>query len=57
MQYNESKKPAEEIWKNPHPGIDIENYYFEKVPVDWADGFITEKEILKPSRLQKLQNE
>ncbi len=57
MQYNESKKPAEEIWKNPHPGIDIENYYFEKVPVDWADGFITEKEILKPSRLQKLQKE
>ena len=57
MQYNESKKPGEEIWKDPHPGIDIENYYFEKIPVDWADGFITEKEILKPSRLQKLQNE
>ena len=57
MQYYESKKPGEEIWKDPHPGIDIENYYFEKIPVDWADGFITEKEILKPSRLQKLQNE
>lgn len=54
MQYNESKKPGEEIWKDPHPGIDIENFYFEKIPVDWADGFITEKEILKPSRLQKL---
>jgi hypothetical protein len=54
MQYNESKKPGEEIWKDPHPGIDIENFYFEKIPVDWADGFITEKEILKPSLLQKL---
>lgn len=57
MQYNESRKPGAEIWKDPHPGIDIENYYFEKVPVDWADGYITEKEILKPSRLQKLQDE
>ena len=56
MQYNESKKPGEEIWKDPHPGIDIENFYFEKIPVDWADGFITEKEILKPSRFQKLQD-
>ena len=54
MQYNESKKPGEEIWKDPHPGIDIENFYFERIPIDWADGFITEKEILKPSRLQKL---
>ena len=53
MQYNESKKPGEEIWKDPHPGIDIENFYFEKIPVDWADGFITEKKILKPSQLQK----
>ena len=54
MQYNESKKQGEEIWKDPHPGIDIENFYFEKIPVDWADGFITEKEILKPSLFQKL---
>ncbi len=54
MQYNESKKQVEEIWKDPHPGIDIENFYFEKIPVDWADGFITEKEIFKPSLLQKL---
>lgn len=57
MKYNERKKPGEEIWKDPHPGIDIENYYFEKIPVDWADGFITEKEILKPSRLKNLQSE
>jgi len=56
MQYLENKKPGEEIWKDPHPGIDIENFYFEKIPVSWADGFITETEILKPSRLQILQN-
>jgi len=57
LQYNETKKPGEEIWKDPYPGIDTENYYFEKIPVNWADGFITEKEILNPSRLQKLQYE
>ncbi len=54
MQYNERKKPGEEIWKDPHPGIDTENYYFEKIPINWADAFITEEEILNPSRLQKL---
>lgn len=54
MQYNEKKKPGEEIWKDPHPGIDTENYYFEKIPINWADGFITEEEILNPARLQKL---
>ena len=54
MQYNERRKPGEEIWKDPHPGIDTENYYFEKIPINWADGFITEKEVLNPSRLQKL---
>jgi translation initiation factor 2B subunit (eIF-2B alpha/beta/delta family) len=53
-QYNERRKPGEEIWKDPHPGIDTENYYFEKIPINWADGFITEKEVLNPSRLQKL---
>ena len=57
MQYNEIKKPEEEIWKDPYPGVNIENYYFEKIPVDWADGFITETDILKPSRLQTIQND
>ena len=57
MQYNEIKKPEEEIWKDPYPGINIENYYFEKIPVDWADGFITETDILKPSRLQTIQDD
>ena len=57
IQYNENRKPGEEIWKDPYPGVDVENYYFEKIPVSWADGFITEKEILKPSQLQKIQNE
>jgi translation initiation factor 2B subunit (eIF-2B alpha/beta/delta family) len=57
IQYNENRKPGEEIWKDPYPGVDVENYYFEKIPVSWADGFITEKEILNPSRLQKLKYE
>jgi translation initiation factor 2B subunit (eIF-2B alpha/beta/delta family) len=56
IQYNENRKPGEEIWKDPHPGVDVENYYFEKIPVSWADAFISEKEILQPSRLQKFQN-
>jgi translation initiation factor 2B subunit (eIF-2B alpha/beta/delta family) len=55
MQFSEKKKPGEEIWKDPQPGIEIENFYFEKIPVSWADGFITEKETLKPSQIQKLQ--
>jgi translation initiation factor eIF-2B subunit delta len=55
-QYTESKKPGEELWADPYPGVDIENYYFEKIPVGWADGFITEKEILKSSQIQSLQN-
>ena len=54
MPVSERKRPGEELWKDPHPGIEIENYYFEKVPVSWADGFITETEILKPSQIQKL---
>jgi translation initiation factor 2B subunit (eIF-2B alpha/beta/delta family) len=57
MQYTENKKPGEEIWKDPHPGIELENFYFEKVPIDWADGFITEQEILKPSQIKKFQND
>ncbi len=55
-QYIENKKPGAELWKDPYPGIDIENYYFEKIHVNWADGFITEKEILKPSRIQNQEN-
>jgi translation initiation factor 2B subunit (eIF-2B alpha/beta/delta family) len=56
MQYTEKKKPGEELWKDAPPGIDVENYYFEKIPVKWADGFITEKEIIKPSLLQTLRD-
>jgi translation initiation factor 2B subunit (eIF-2B alpha/beta/delta family) len=55
MQFTEIKKPGGEIWNDPHPGIEIENFYFEKVPLGWVDGYITEKEILKPSQIQKLQ--
>ena len=55
-QYIENKKPGAELWKDPYPGIDIENYYFEKIHVNWADGFITEKEILEPSLIQNQEN-
>ena len=44
MQYTENKKPGEELWKDAPPGLDIENFYFERVPLSWVDGFITEKE-------------
>lgn len=56
-EYIEDKKPPEELWQDPHPGIDVENYYFEKTPVDWVDGFITETEILKPSQLEALKKQ
>ena len=57
MEFIEDKNPAEEIWHDPPQGIHIENYYFEKTPVDWVDGFISEKEVLKPSQLESLKKQ
>jgi translation initiation factor 2B subunit (eIF-2B alpha/beta/delta family) len=57
IEFIEEKKPPEELWQDPHPGIDIENYYFEKTPVEWVDGFITETEVLKPSQLESLKKQ
>ena len=56
-EFIEDKKPPEELWQDPHPGIEVENYYFEKTPVDWVDGFISEMEILKPSQLESLRKQ
>ena len=56
-EFTEDKKPPEELWHDPHPGIDVENYYFEKTPVEWVDGFINETEVLKPSQLESLKNQ
>ena len=49
--------PPEEIWQDPQPGLDLENYYFEKTPVEWVDGFITETEVLKPTQLESLKKQ
>jgi len=56
-QFIQDKKPSEELWQDPHPGIEVENYYFEKTPVDWVDGFISETDVLKPSQLESLKRQ
>lgn len=55
LEYFEGKKPAEEIWDDPNEGLNIENFYFEKVPLSWVDGFITESEVLKPSQIENIR--
>jgi translation initiation factor 2B subunit (eIF-2B alpha/beta/delta family) len=55
-EYKESQKPKDEVWDDPPPGMNIENYYFEKIPAAWVDGFITENEVLKASRLESLKS-
>lgn len=56
-EYIEDKKNPEELWQDPHPGVEVENYYFERIPVIWVDGFITETGILKPSQLESLKKQ
>ena len=55
MEYTEEKKPEDEIWVNPPAGINVDNFYFEKTPSAWVDGFITENEILKPSQVENMK--
>ncbi len=57
IEYIENPKPADELWPDAEQGIDIENYYFEKTPVGWVDGFITETEVLKPAQLEFMQKQ
>jgi translation initiation factor 2B subunit (eIF-2B alpha/beta/delta family) len=55
MEYNEHQKAHSEIWQDPPSGIGIENFYFEKTPSAWVDGFITEIEVIKPSRVENMK--
>jgi len=55
IDYMEENKPGEEVWEDPPDGIKVENFYFEKTPSDWIDGFITENEILKPSQIENMK--
>ncbi len=54
-EYAEEKKSAEELWENAPEDIEVENYYFEKTPSAWVDGFITENEVLKPSKIENMK--
>ena len=56
MEYKEDNKPKEEVWASPPNGIIVENYYFEKTPSAWVDGFITEYEVLKPSHVENMKS-
>jgi translation initiation factor 2B subunit (eIF-2B alpha/beta/delta family) len=55
MEYKESQKTPDEVWENPPQGMGIENFYFEKTPAAWVDGFITETEVLKPSQVENMK--
>ncbi len=55
MEYIENKKPGDEVWEDAPAGIEVENYYFEKTPSSYVDGFITENEILKPSQIENMK--
>jgi translation initiation factor eIF-2B subunit delta len=55
MQYIEETKPGEEVWSDAPAEILVENYYFEKTPSSWVDGFITENEVLKPSQVETMK--
>jgi translation initiation factor eIF-2B subunit delta len=55
MEYVENKKPEDEIWDNVPSGVEVENFYFEKIPSGYVDGFITEAEILKPLQIENMK--
>ncbi len=55
-EYVEEQKPGEEVWEDPPAGIEVENYYFEKTPSAWVDGFVTEKGTIKPSRIENMKS-
>lgn len=39
----EDIKPPDELWKNPPDNVIVENYYFERIPNELVNLFITEK--------------
>ena len=56
IEYTEEQKPVNEVWVDPPDGIEVENFYFEKIPSAWVDGFITENEILKSSQIENMKS-
>jgi translation initiation factor 2B subunit (eIF-2B alpha/beta/delta family) len=49
----EEQNPGE-ILLDPHPGITIKNYYFDRTPLDMITGFVTERGILTPEEVRSL---
>lgn len=49
-------KPASELLIAPPENVNPVNYYYEKTPIRFCDGFITEYGIIKPSKLQQRLN-
>ncbi|MBU7031616.1 MAG: hypothetical protein HXS53_03720 [Theionarchaea archaeon] len=43
-----------EILLNPHPGITVKNFYFDKTPLHMITGFVTERGILTPEDVKSL---
>lgn len=49
----EEKNP-EEVLKEPHKNVYVKNYYFDKTPLDFITGFITEYGIYTPEKVKSL---
>lgn len=51
-QAPETPKPAEEIARIDVPGVTVENRYFDRTPIEWLAGVITEDGVLRPRELE-----
>lgn len=55
VTFHEEVKSPSEIWKNPPSGILAENYYFESIPNELVDFFITETGAYPGKEIQNLK--
>ncbi len=48
----EPLRDSKQVWEDPPPETQVENYYFDEVPLDLFTGVITEEEIFTPSEMR-----
>jgi len=49
----EPPKPAEEISRVAAPGLRVENYYFDRTPLDQFNGIVTEDGVVTPAEVRE----
>jgi len=50
----EPPKPSDEITRVTAPHLSVENYYFDRTPLDRLTGIVTEDGVLSPARVREL---